>query len=503
MGSTKHTNFLVIYNKLLLKITIVFNSRIIRGFYKYIPLILYSSFRLNDSLWFDEAAVMQNVSQFTFLQAFDGLNWLQTIPPLYFLVLKFFILLNLPIEIIRLFSLLSIVIGLELVYFISGLSRQNKLTKALFLCFTVNPVILQYATLIKPYAIEFMIVPLGYLFLIKKQKKLFLTLIIFGLPLSTTSFVGLISLSLGFLIINKSRFYLISTLLIVSLTGLLTQFTPTQTRLQFREFWFGNYEYSLIIRFKQSLDNLLNFSASPFGFVPQNFPPNLVFIKSAISSLALIYILFYARKKFTDKNSLAFLLIISFVVLSILEAVLYYPAAGRLSLGIGAIFWCFIFQIKQHKKFVNTILIICLLFTISKDPHKSINGESRNGVKTALREISPVMSDNIYSDLDNLPGLQYYLKNDNIVSSSVLYVKSSRLLGMCEDIRIPRGSLLFLNNFNDGIEKNFQIMSRIIIGPQTTLYVYKTEEEIIVPATNELTQTYLCKFPEMNPRYDW
>lgn len=503
MGLAKLPNFLVNNYKILVRFKLVLNSRILRGFYKYIPLIIFSSFRLNDSLWFDEAAVIQNVSQFTFLQAFNGLNWLQTIPPVYFLVLKFFMLLNLPIEIIRFFSLLSIIIGLELVYFISGLSKQNKLTKALFLSFTINPVILQYATLIKPYAIEFMIIPLGYLFLIKKQKKLFLALIIFGLLLSTTSFVGLLSLSLGFLIITKSRFYLISTLLIVSLTGLLTQFTPTQTRLQFREFWFGNYEYSLIIRFKHSLDNLLNFSASPFGFMPQDFPSNVAFIKSIISFLTFIYILSYLRKRFSDKNSLAVILIISFVVLLVLETILYYPAAGRLSLGIGAIFWCFIFQIKQHKKFVNTILIICLLFSISMDQHKSIQGESRNGVKTALREISPVMNSSIYSDLDNLPGLQYYFKNNDMVSKSVLYVQPSGLFGMCEDIRIPGGSLLFLNNFSYGIEMNFQILSRINIGPQTTLYVYRNEEEIIVPTAKELTQTYLCKFPEMNPRYSW
>lgn len=464
----------------------------------YLPLVILAFQRLGDSLWFDEAAVLQNASEFNLRQAIHGLNWLQSIPPLYFILVKFILQVGLSAEAVRVLSLIAILIALEAMHSICKLESKNYLTKILFVCFTINPIILQYATLAKPYAFEFMIVSLGVLFLLRSQKKYFLILVVIGLPLSTSAFVGLLSTTLGFLVIRRDKFYVISALVVIGLTGILALFTPRDTRELFERYWFGDFDYSILIRLKQGIGNVLNFSASPFGVVSEATSKYTIYFTSIV---AFLVIFLSIRSKTPQIKLIAVILLISIVISIFLQGVIQYPAAGRLLLGIGGLFWCLIFQMGNNQRILQLILLFALVLNFTSDPIKYFQGEPRNGVKTALEKITISADTQVYGDLDNIPALQFYLKNSSNISKSVLYVQSPNLLGLCENITLPKEALLFVNTLKPSQGKNLRLITNVRFSHSGSLFVYRVNSKINIQANESFKHSYLCKFPVMNPRY--
>jgi hypothetical protein len=464
----------------------------------YLPLVILASQRLDYSLWFDEAAVLQNASEFNLQQAIHGLNWLQSIPPLYFVLVKLFLQVGLSAEAVRVLSLIAILIALEAMHSICKIESKNYLTKILFVCFTINPIILQYATLAKPYAFEFMIVSLGVLFLLRSQKKYFLILVMIGLPLSTTAFVGLLSTTLGFLVIRREKFYFISALAIIGLTGILALFTPRATRELFERYWFGDFNYSILIRLKQGIGNVLNFSASPFGVVSEATSKYTIYF---VSIVAFLVIFFSIRSKVPQIKLLAVILLISIVTSIFLQGVMQYPAAGRLLLGIGGVFWCLIFQLGNNQRILQLILLFALLFNFTSDPIKYFQGEPRNGLKTALEKVAISADTQVYADLDNIPALQFYLKNNPNISKSILYVRSQNLFGLCKNITLPKGALLFVNTLKPNQGKNLRLITNVRFSHSSTLFVYRVNSEIGIKGDETLKNSYWCKFRALNPRY--
>lgn len=391
-----------------------------------------------ESFWYDEAALVENAHSLEIFALNDGLNWLQSVPPGYFLISKLFLALPLGIYLGRLFSLVLLMASAIIVDKYVVPAESKKQTRFLIIgILMINSSSLKYGTDFKPYTAE-LFFSLAFIAVSKNptlRKFLVLSLLApwFG---ATTFILGFASIVLT-IFKSRKRIYAIPLFILLTNTFLVSTITPLNTQKEFKIAWFGNQEDSVFNSVKSAVGGLLWFPTSGLGWVSDNqFGAQTYFVSGLVMIVVFFTILMYSR---SDSNFL--ILILGFTLITAMHALRILPAAGRLFLGLSALLVVVFFA--STERFATTqksrviiaglVIAICTLSLSFKIANSSVL-ETSLPTSTQMR---------IYSDIDNAPEIKYLAsKESKVLEPSIIVGVSNKKVLTCSDTSFYEGDLV-------------------------------------------------------------
>jgi len=284
-----------------------------------------------ESFWYDEAALVENAHNLNFSDLNDGLNWLQSVPPGYFLISKFFLVMPNGIYVGRLFSLLFLVGSAIIVdkYLLPAESR--KLTRFLVIgIMMINSTSLKYGTDFKPYSAE-MFFSLAFIVVYKNPNlRKFLVLAFLAPWFGTTTFISGFACIILATYYSRNKKYIFPFLILLMNAFLVSSLTPLNTQKEFRIAWFGSYDDSILNSLKSAAGGLLWFPTSGLGWFFDNQFGAYNYVVSGLAMLLICLVISIFSKN--DRNLP--ILLICFIFITVIHALRILPVAGRLFQGL-------------------------------------------------------------------------------------------------------------------------------------------------------------------------
>jgi hypothetical protein len=460
--------------------------------------------RLQYSLWYDEAAVVENATNSSFSDLRAGLNWLQTIPVGYFAIAKFFLQFTFGVEILRVISLLSTLAGMFIA--IKHLFPPNTkwTTKWVFCCVVMwNPITITYGTMVKPYALEFLL-GIVALYTYKKKKYHFLVLLGAAAPLFSNSSIFLIFAVTIALVITQKKY--LNAILVLGLTlfsiCISLFFTSTGTKKMMTQVWFGEINDVGLRSFKSAIGNLGWLPVSGLGVLPESGSNSGYLLVSLVTLfLILIFILF-------SRSDLKFILYLVLGFYICAQTFLLLPAAGRLMLGTSCLIWLLIvirldeFP-RRIKQFGFSGLLVAVVFSsFSTGTLFKVDGNSQ--IKEVTSHLEPKMlSGRIYSNLWAGPAAQYYLrKSTSVVNPNLIWFDDKSNLAACRPLDLKVSDLIIFDFVSDDNLMNLSLLKYLkpvkISKHSAIFYVVKEFHLNEVAFAN---RNLSCRYAWSNPQY--
>ena len=391
-----------------------------------------------ESFWYDEAALVENAFNQQFSSFNEGLNWLQSIPPGYFLLSKLFLSLPFGIYIGRLFSLL-VLAGSALIadrYLLPAELRKH--TRFLVLgMLMINSTSLKYGTDFKPYTSE-LLFSLAFIAVYKNSTiRRFVLLALLAPWFGATTFVSGFACIILTLYYTRKKIYIVPFLILLTNAFLVSSITPVNTQSEFRIAWFGTQDSSILASLKSAVGGLLWFPTSGLGWIFDNqFGPNTYLVSGSVMLLICFTILRFSRR---DSNLLV--MVFCFTLIATIHTLRILPVAGRLFQGLAALMLVVLFTsievviAKKRSRIIVTCLVI-VICTISL----SYKVQNFTMLKTQL---PTKIQQKIYSDIDNAPETKYLASKESkaLESNLITGVDENRVF-TCSEVRFMQGDLV-------------------------------------------------------------
>jgi hypothetical protein len=460
--------------------------------------------RIRYSLWYDEAAVVENAKNLRIGDLHLGLNWLQTIPLAYFLMAKLILHWSLGVEVLRVISMLSLFasVTLTIKYLIPSTTKWiAKFTFAvLVLC---NPISITYGTMVKPYALDFLIV-VGALILYKREIWTPLILLALAAPLfSNSSVLFVLALAVVMLIFHRDYIHagciIFANLISVTIS---LYFTSNGTKNMMSQVWFGDDKQIGIQSLKSAIGNLGWFSVSGLGAIPEGGSGT----NYLIFSLSILIFLLFVAFQYRSELSLILFTVLSFHLIA--QFLFLLPAAGRLMLGSAILLWLvLILRVDQYKEKVKMSLIFVLIgmvffSTFSNGFWLKTSGNSHlKEIASSIKEIPETSQ--IYVNLWAGPGSKYYLRHfENRFSSNLVWLNEKAEILGCRSATLKQGDLLIFDFI--GAETLRIIGRKEFLKPlkiSRGSAIFSVSKDFTVRGLDSAVVNLSCEYAWSNPQY--
>jgi hypothetical protein len=465
-------------------------------------LIVTYIYRLNYSLWYDEAAVVENARNLSILDYIDGLNWLQSIPIGYFLIAKLVLNLSFGVELLRIISLLFFILGSVIaVRFIFGKPINSILGLPLLLVLLINPISITYATMVKPYALEFL---LGMTALALYKYRQFRTLIFLGLlgPLfSNTFFIMHLCIGAAILLFHRKYWYALFVGVSSLFTQLITlQITSSKTRQIMNEVWFGGEIHTGFRTLRMALGNIGWLPVSGLGIIPEAGGSR----SYLIVSLTILTLLFFFVVG--QRDELRLVLVLNFAAFIVGQTLLLFPAAGRLMLSTAGLIWILIFLrlstfTKGIQKSISWTLVSIVTFSALVS-RVAINPVGNSSIKSAVSYLpESATPDNLYTNLWSGPATYFYLNElkDRFNPNTVWLENNLGLTGCTEgDLKI--NDVIVLDNVTTPLNiPDKQIGSFEIFYEDRSSALIRVIQPLKLEKTPTFGNDLSCRYNSRNP----
>lgn len=397
---------------------------------------------LFEAVWYDEAAVLANAKIVSFSEYFHGLNWLQTIPFGYFLLIKNLIQIENGILFCRITSLIFLIMSLLLIdkEYLAKLRNQwfSYITIAILM---INSFSLRYGTDVKPYTLE-MLLSVSLLFFAKREKTFAILILSALIPFfSSTSFVIGVPALLIYGYRYKKKAYFIAATNLILMMLLVSRFVPTNTKYVMSTEWFGDSKPNVILGLKSFFGGIFWLPTSGTGWLSDDLTTSYQY-KYEFSIFVFLITSFIILLK-QIRNSDLYVLIVSSFMLITLNILRLLPAAGRLVQGFAILFSVLLVNsidtFKNRKIFaiIASILVATSIFT---------NYRMKVANFTPLIYMSKINTKfTTYSNLDTAPEIQYAGNRRTIIpSTNLLSISTSRNLIGCRSKIFHIGDRFYL-----------------------------------------------------------
>jgi hypothetical protein len=461
-------------------------------------------YRIRYSLWFDEAAVVENAKNLTFSDLRKGLNWLQTIPIGYFVLTKFVLQFPLGVEILRLISMIAFVIGAAVATRKLLPTGATYIHKASFLfILLLNPVSITYATMVKPYAFEFLIGILGIYFFKEKNQK-GLILLSFLAPLfSNTGIIILISIALVLFFKDRQIRKAIFMICAASLSSSMSLFfTASATRELMQLVWFGYVSGVGPESVKSAVGGIGRLPFSGLGIIPQS---STSVIYPYLSFILLIILLVFIRKARTD---FIWVLFTALTLCFLGHALLIIPATGRLLLGISGLIWIItyirIFDLGKKTSYLTFGTIFLFVSSSGLLSQSWLNSTGNSQVKETISVIDVQMyTGRIYSSLWAGPATRYYLgKSNSAFNPNTIWVDRDPKLEACQPVVLRRSDLIILDNIPASTLDRVKLLP--YLKEITTIGnsgAFEVTQSTSIPGISSPKEHVSCMYYDSNPQF--
>ena len=462
------------------------------------------SFRIRYSLWYDEAAVVENAKNLDFSDLNKGLNWLQTIPIGYYTLAKFVLQLPMGVEILRFFSMASFLIGTAVAVRKLLPQEATFIHKAVFsFILLLNPISISYATMVKPYAFEFMIGILGF-YCFKKKSIFGLTLLSLLAPLFSNTSILILS-SIAFVLLFKLRMVkeAISVTCAVSISSLVSLFfTAPGTRDLMQLVWFGYVNGVGPESLKSAVGGLGRLPFSGLGLIPQG---NSSVFYPYLSTVLLIILLGFIVKARTDLIwVLSGALSLSFIG----HILLIIPAAGRLLLGISALIWIITFirisELGRKASYFACCIIILFVSTSSVISKAWLNPTGISHMKESISTIDKEkLTGSVYASLWAGPATRFYLGNSNSAfNPNTVWVDADSRLRACQPAVLNESDLIFLDNIPTSTLTQVELLPYLKkLTAIENSAAFEVTQSVALPAIINPEDHVSCMYHSSNPQF--
>jgi hypothetical protein len=467
-------------------------------------LLITYFYRIRYSLWFDEAAVVENAKNLSFSDLNKGLNWLQTIPIGYFALAKFFLQFPLGVEILRMISVISFLIATYLATFkLLPLSATYFHKALLSFILLLNPIGITYATMVKPYAFEFLIGVLGiYYFKERSYNKLILLSVLAPL-FSNTSILALGSIAIVLILKKRSINRAIFVICAFSSSSLVSLFfTASGTRELMHLVWFGDLTGFGLESVKSAVGGIGRLPFSGLGLIPQS-STNILY--PYLSAVLFVILLAFISKARTD------LIYVLFAALSLSffgHALLLIPAAGRLLLGISGLIWIILFiriaELGKKTAYFACSIIILLVSTSGFLSKAWVNPIGMSQLKETISTIdSQEHSGRLFASLWAGPATKYYFSKSILeFNPNTLWVDRDPKLQSCQPVVLKESDLIILDNIPSSTLNRVELLPYLkkvtIIGNSG---VFEVTQATSLPGISQPEENVSCMYYASNPQY--
>ncbi len=451
-----------------------------------------------ESFWYDEAALVENAFNQQISSFNEGLNWLQSIPPGYFLLSKLFLSLPFGIFIGRVFSLL-VLAGSALIVdrnLIPAESRRH--TRFLVLgLLMINSTSLKYGTDFKPYTSE-LLFSLAFIVVYKNPTvRRFVLLALVAPWFGATTFVSGFACIILTLLSTRKRIYIVPFLILMTNTFLVSSITPFNTQSEFRIAWFGTQGSTFLGSLKSAVGGLLWFPTSGLGWIFDNQFGSHTYLVSGI----VMFLISFTILRFSRRDSNLLVMVFCFMLIATIHTLRILPVAGRLFQGLAALMLVVLFTsieviiAKQRSR----LLITCLVIVISTI---SLSYKVQNF--TLLKTQLPTkIQQRVYSDIDNAPETKYLASKESktLESNLITGVYRNRVF-TCSEVKFKQGDLVVsslqdLENVRDISGKKVfkQIGTRNSGG-----FVFRVQNALVSSTAARIQDNLECKYKFRNAK---
>jgi hypothetical protein len=457
--------------------------------------------KVKQGAWYDEAALIDNAKNKNIEELRSGLNWLQTIPIGYFVLAKSILQIGIGVEILRVISMVAFLLGTIVAVrnlFPADVSSYHKSIFAFaVLC---NPISITYATMVKPYAIEFLMGIIG-LSLFKREKyRALILLALIGPMFSNTTGILLASIAVVMFLKYKR---LVNSAMIIMCVGASTllslHFTAPGTREMMKTVWFGDIQQVGLLSLKSAIVSLGWLPVSGLGLLPESGSSQGYFFLSTF--------LFLIAFAFNLRSDLSWVLFTALGICVLAQTLLLIPITGRLVLGISGLIWCLIIvSISRLPRFsiVASTLIFLGVANSALNSAVWMNGNGNSDVKEVVTAIKTNTDRNqIFTNVWAAPATHFYLNDSSLnFSSNIIWIGENSRLVACQKTELQESSLIFLDNVSNstlvGVGE-LPYLEKMITIDNTG--VYKVNKTHPIPGLTEPDKEISCMYHWSNPRF--
>lgn len=465
-------------------------------------IIALSTFHLPglfESLWYDEAAVLANSELINYFDTGNGLNWLQSVPIGYHILIKLLLSFDYGLFLARLLSLLSWIAAVYVVdsQFLKYL-RNQCLRFVFIVTLLVNSVSLRYATDIKPYALEAFF---SVLFLaIAKQEKFAKLMILSSVaPLfsSTVFILGIPSILIS-VIKSRNLKFLFPGALLILVTVVSSLGTSSKTRQIMSLEWFENSTISVYLGLKSFIGGILWLPTSGTGWLSDGVlnNANYRYLASGLLFCLALILMFLRLRSLSEFH----VLLNSFLILALLAVFKLLPPAGRLIQGFAILFSTLValaldtFNRTRALNIIASALFGILL--LNNMYAKMIEFSTLSTIKFPITKVR------IYSTLELAPELQFRLsRNGKSLEPNILGVSSTGRLEGCREDFLQKGDLYFVDGSKNNLPVPVEGMEYHKIN--NGIGYYKAREKVRISIYGSKYAPLECKFKYRNPEKAW
>ena len=470
-----------------------------------IPLLVHLRF-ISDSIWFDEAAVLDNSSKYGIFESTRNLNWLQAFQPGYSIIVRQILSLPFSIHILKLLSL-SALLGALIIF--ERIFCLLKIRPILYLAFSFlisfNEFSLEYGTMVKPYMFDLLSCSLAIYAIITNRNRLLFLVLILSPVISTTFFP--LSIAVILYLFNRKKFKfgsLLSAFISIEIL-LITYFKNHGIDELFKEVWFGNTSIYSFANFKGTVYQVFAIIAETFD---ENQPSQIVRRIQILMLMILAFTMLFLVNRILTTNKKEFLTIFQIAVyyaliIFALQILQIAPIALRLNFPLIVLTsLAALIMLNDHFGLIaRCLLVISVVFAFNN----ALKFEkTKSGVHRLLSDGLTLEKKRIFTDIWSGPGTSFLLNGSNeITVHAEIFVEDGKLIRCPQStISIESGDYIIVN-----IPKAFSEQNPIAINgldlvsyiDGTALYEFKRDSQI--QKSSSIQNVIFCRYKLENPNY--
>lgn len=492
----------------MLIVSLIFSTHkhtVFRAATFFIPLLVHIRL-ISNSIWFDEAAVLDNSSKYGFFDSTRNLNWLQAFQPGYSIIVRQILSLPSSIYILKLLSL-SALFGALIVF--ERIFWLLRIRPILFLAFafliSFNEFSLEYGTMVKPYMFDLLSCSLVVYAVITSRNFLLFFVLILTPVISTTFFP--LSIAVILYLMKCKRFKFGSLLLtLISLEILLiTYFRDHEIDDLFKEVWFGNTSINSFANFKGTVYQIFAIIAQTFD---ENQPSQIVRRIQILMLIILAVAMLLLFNKILISNKKEFLMFFEIaayyaLIIFALQVLQIAPIALRLNFPL-VVLTSLAALIMLHDHFGFLARCLLTIFVVFAFNNALIFEKTESGVYELLSDGLTLEKKRIFTDIWSGPGVNFFLnKSNEITVYADIVVEDGKLIRCPQStISIDSGDYIIVN-----IPKVFSGQNPIAVSgldlvsyiDGTALYRFKRDSQI--QNSSSIQNAIFCRYKLENPNY--
>lgn len=482
-------------------------DRVLRAISLLIPLLVHLRF-ISNSIWFDEAAVLDNSSKFGFFESTRNLNWLQAFQPGYSIIVRQILGLPFSIYILKLLSLTSLfgaIIIFKRIFCLLKIRPSLFLVFSFLICF--NKFSLEYGTMVKPYMFDLLSCSLVIYALITNRNFVLFSVLILTPVISTTFFP--LSLAVILYLIKCKKFKFGSLLFsFISLEILfITYFKNHGIDQLFKEVWFGNTSVYSFANFKGTIYQVFAIIAETLD---ENQPSQLVRRIQVLMLIILSLTMWIFRDKILATNKKEFLMFFEIAIyyalfIFALQILHIAPIVLRLNFPL-IVLASLAALILLNEHFGLTTRCLLAIFVAVAFNNALKFEKTNSGVHELLRDGLTLEKRRIFTDIWSGPGTNFLLNRSNMIMvyADVFVDRKNGTLIRCPQslISIESGDYVIVDIpkvFSDQIPTTVNGLDLVAYIDGTALYKFKRDSQI--QKSSSIQNAIFCRYMLENPNF--